>query len=140
MRPTITSSFSVGSYDSISTWPQDDRAEGERATKAGTIEVVQHRTTSLGTEWYEDESRSLVQLNQKDAEGITKGKYTLATTEEGRLVERYQLGYTDIRNIGGKVKKQTKEYHMTHTLQEMGVHLSQVDWSQAPNATVKVDS
>ena len=131
----------MGRCDSISTWPQDDRAEGERATKAGTIEVVQHRTTNLGREWdYGNESRSLVQLNKKDAAGITKGRYTLATTKEGRLVERYQPGYTSIWDIGRKVKKQTKEYHMAHTLQDMGIQLRQMDWSQAPNTAVKVDS
>ena len=114
--------------------------EGERATKAGTIEVVQHRTTYRGVEWYEGVSRSLEQFNKKDAEGITKGKYTMATSKEGRMVERCWPRNTTIWDIGGKVRKQTKEYHMTHTLQDMGIQLKQMDWSQAPNAAIKVDS
>ena len=115
--------------------------EGERVTKAGTIEVVQNAATYLRREWNDRvKSRSLEQFNKKDAADITKGRYTMATSKEGRIVKRHRPGNSQIWRMGRQLGKQTKEYHMTHTLQEMGLHLSQVDWSQAPNATVKVDS
>ena len=85
-------------------------------------------------------SLSLEQFNKKDAAGITKGKYTMATSKEGRIVKHFKPGNSEVWSMGRELGRQAKEYHMTHTLQEMGIRLKQVDWSKAPNAAIKVDS
>ena len=108
----------------------------------GKIEVVQY-TATFEKKMYTKHhgGASLNQANKKDAAGITKGVYIMSTSKEGRVVKRYEpYAHRAIWKRGPEVGRQTVEYHMSHTLQDMGIQLKQMDWSLAPALTLKVEN
>lgn len=90
--------------------------------------------------FHQNRYEKFVQANKKDVANITKLKYTMTTTSQGKLIrnskpyekcadtkpEKKLINYY---NIGDEVGKIELEYHMTHTLLDWGIQPTRLDWS-----------
>jgi len=108
----------------------------------GTIEVVRHSTSFLRNEYRYREDIDFDQANKKDANEVTGGEHIMSTTKKGRLLEQVHPSQRQemktIWTIGGELGRLSVEYHMGHTLQDKGIAVQRMDWTQAHNsATVK---
>ena len=137
----ITFNPSLGTINYFQSFSQYDRVDSTRSSSVGRIEVVQYTATFQKKMYTKHRGASLQQANKKDAADITKGSYIMSTSKEGRVVKRHEpYAHRAIWNRGPEVGRQSVEYHMNHTLQDMGIQLKQMDWSLAPALTLKVEN
>ena len=110
---------------------QKDRVESGRSCHVGKVEVVRCDVTfsheAMGCS--PDDSVEFVQANKKDVTDITKTKYTMTTTRQGKVIrskkpyDKHATKMMKYYHIGDDVGTLSLEYHMTHTL---------IDWKIVP--------
>lgn len=64
---------------------------------------------------------------------MTSGDYTMSTTKKGRYIKRqrpYEVKLKKMWKIDKEVGRLCVNYRMGHTLEEMGLQLKSIDWSQ----------
>ena len=113
---TETCTIALASVIIISMF-QDDRVEGGRKKRIGTIEVVRHATAFI----CEDHNLSwrdtkFDQANKKDATEVTGGRHTMSTTKKGNVLRPAQRS-TEIWQWGAELGRLGVNYRMGHTLQ-----------------------
>lgn len=64
---------------------------------------------------------------------MTSGEYTMSTTKKGRYIKRqrpYEVKLKKMWKIDQEVGRLCVNYRMGYTLEEMGLQLKPIDWTQ----------
>lgn len=83
------------------------------------------------------------QATKKDAHSVTGGSYTMSTTRKGKYLSRtrpYDVKLKKLWRIDSAVGTLSVNYRMGHSLEEMGVKLQEIDWSQCSRRTLSTTS
>ena len=108
-------------------------------SKVGSIEVVQYEAIYRRSEFRRWKGVSLRHGNNTDFGSNAYSNYHRATSREGKLVEGINpYNYFNIWDVGRELSRQCVEYHMTETLQDMGICLTEIDWGKAPTTYSRV--
>ena len=122
---------------------QNDRVEATRKSEIGKIKVVRKIGRFVKEEYRPIKEVKFSQATKKDAHSVTGGSYTMSTTRKGKYLSRtrpYDVKLKKLWQIDSVAGSLNVNYRMGHSLEEMGVKLEHIDWSQCNRRTLSTAS
>ena len=117
--------------------------EPSRKSEIGKIEIVRKIGRFVREEYRPIKEVKFNQANKKDAFSVTGGNYTMSTTRKGKYLTRtrpYEVKLKKLWRIDADVGSLIVHYRMGHTLEEMGIKLEEINWSNCSQRAMSTTS
>lgn len=122
---------------------QSDRIEATRKSEIGKIKIIRKIGRLVKEEYRPIKEVKFNQATKKDAHSVTGGSYTMSTTRKGKYLSRtrpYDVKLKKLWQIDSVAGSLNVNYRMGHSLEDMGVKLEHIDWSQCNRRTLSTAS